>query len=62
MLDGQSISLKHIQEALVVIRIIEETIALNDPYNNPFPDHEEYEPKLSDCDFPYYISDPLHHP
>ena len=59
MLDGQSIGLKHIQEALIVIRIIEETIALNDPYNNPFPNHEEYEPELSDCDFPDFILDPL---
>ena len=42
--------------ALTVISIIEETIALHDPYNSI---EDRGAPALEDCDFPDYIEDPL---
>ncbi len=49
---------RHLQDALIVIRAIEEAIELNDPYNN-LEYSEDCIPTLSDCDIPDHIEDPF---
>ena len=45
-----------LEDSLDVVQIIEEALAANDPYNCDIP----YDiVRLSDCDFPDHIQDPL---
>jgi len=43
------------RKALIVLKAIEDAVALHDPYNNPF----DGPATLSDCELPYYVEDPL---
>lgn len=45
-----------IDDSLDVLQIIEEALAANDPYNCDFPADVV---RLSDCEFPDHIQDPL---
>jgi len=42
--------------ALATIKILEETIALHDPYNSI---EDQGPPSFTDCEFPDYIEDPF---
>ena len=52
---------QHIENSLEVLDVIDEALSANDPYNIDFPREDEEAPyaRLSDCDFPDHIEDPL---